>query len=361
MDDITYLTDAQGEVIGERNRDTKYPWRERKMQTWKLARLYELGGWPDYAERAATCSTNLKYWAMENGDMQLQWANFCHLRLCPICITRRAKKAAYQLSRVLDKVQAEHDGTMYLFLTLTVQNCQGYALGDTLGQLTKAWDRLMHHQQVKRSVKGWYRAIEITRNGEDGTYHPHIHAILAVEPAYFGRKSGLYITQKEWIDRWKMALGVAYRPSVRIQTTKAKGEYAGGRAAAVEAAKYAVKDEDYIDPKLPEIEAVDIVETYTKALHRRRLVAFGGWLKEAAKALGADEPEDGDLVHIDQETIRGDVADLIEEYHWHFGAGDYVLTDRRTNPLKVVRSKGDGPQAAPGRPPAKEEGEKGER
>lgn len=346
MNDITYLTDAQGEVIGERNRDTKFPWKERKMKSWKLARLYELAGWEDYAERAAACATNLQYWAMENGDMQLQWANFCHLRLCPICISRRAKKAAYQLSQVLDRVQAEHEGTMYIFLTLTVQNCQGYALGDTLGQLTKGWDRLMHHRQVQRSVKGWYRAVEITRNGDPGdrkwygTYHPHIHAILAVEPAYFAKKSGLYITKTEWIDRWKKALGVDYRPSVQIQVTRAKGEMCGGRAAAVEAAKYAVKDEDYICESIPEIEAVDIVETYTKALHRRRLVAFGGWMKEAAKSLGADNPEDGDLVHIDQETIRGDVADLIEEYHWHFGAGDYVLTDRRINPLKVVRQDG---------------------
>lgn len=342
MNDITILTDAQGEVIGERNRDTKYPWKERKMQTCKLARLYELGGWPDYAERAAACSTNLKYWAMENGDMQLQWANFCHLRLCPICITRRAKKAAYQLSQVLDKVQVDHDGTMYLFLTLTVRNCPGDQLGDTLGQLTEAWHRLMMHRQIKRSVKGWYRAIEITRNKDDGTYHPHIHAILAVEPGYFARKSGLYITQKEWVERWQMALGVSYKPSVRIQVTKAKGNYSGGRASAVEAAKYAVKDSDYIDTKLPEIEAVNIVGTYTKALYKRRLVAFGGWLKEAAKALGADKPEDGDLVHIDRDTIRADVADLIEEYHWHFGAGDYVLTDRRINPLRVTRDTNQG-------------------
>lgn len=346
MNDITYLTDAQGEIIGERNRDTKYPWKERKMLTFKLARLYELAGWQDYANRVAACSRWLQYDTWADGTQKLVAANFCHLRLCPICITRRAKKAAYQLSRVLDKVQAEHDGTMYLFLTLTVQNCQGYALGATLGQLTKAWDRLMKHRQVQRSVKGWYRAIEITRNGDRkdrkwyGTYHPHIHAILAVEPAYFAKRSGLYITKSEWIERWQKAMGVSYRPSVQIQVTKAKGEYSGGRAAAVEAAKYAVKDEDYIDPNLPEAEAVDIVETYTKALHRRRLVAFGGWLKEAAKALGADNPEDGDLVHVEQETIRGDVADLIEEYQWHFGAGDYVLTDRRPNPLKVVRENG---------------------
>lgn len=312
------------------------------MKTFKLARLYELAGWPDYAERAATCSTNLQYWTMENGDMALQWANFCHLRLCPICIARRAKKAAYRLSQVLDKVQADHTDTRYIFLTLTVQNCAGDKLGDTLSQLTRAWARLTDHRRVKRAVKGWFRALEITRNAETGsrwygTYHPHFHAILAVEPAYFAKKSPLYITKDEWIERWQTALRVDYRPSVKIQVTRAKGEMCAGRASAEEANKYTVKDSDYIDPGLPEMEAVNIVGTYTKALQRRRLVAFGGWLKEAALALGADDLEDGDLVHVEPDTIRADVADLIEEYRWHFGAGDYVLTSRRINPLKVVR------------------------
>ena len=73
---------------------------------------------------------------------------------------------------------------MYLFLTLTVRICPGDKLGDTLGELTKAWHRLVMHRQVKRAIKGWYRALEVTRNtggGEwHGTYHPHIHAVLAV-------------------------------------------------------------------------------------------------------------------------------------------------------------------------------------
>lgn len=346
MKDIIYLTDAQGEIIGERNRDRKFAWKERKMKTFKLARLYEMAGWPEYAERAATCSTNLQYWSMESGDMALQWANFCHLRLCPICIARRAKKAAYRLSQIMDKVQADHSQAMYLFLTLTVQNCQGDKLGDTLGQLTAAWHRLMMHRQIQRSVKGWFRAIEITRNGDRddrtwyGTYHPHIHAILAVEPAYFAKVSPLYITKDEWIERWKTALRVNYRPSVKIQVTRAKGEVCAGRASAEEANKYTVKDSDYIDPGLPEMEAAGIVDTYTRALQRRRLVAFGGWLKEAARALDVDDLEDGDLVHVEKDTIRADVADLIEEYSWHFGAGDYVLTSRRVNPLKVVRADG---------------------
>lgn len=344
MKHITYLKNRQGEIIGEKHRDNKFAWQGRKVKSWRLADLYlqtTLMCAEEYAERARTCSTMLQYWAMEDSDEKgLIFANFCHLRLCPICIARKAKKAAYKLSQVLDKVQADHDGAMHLFLTLTIRNCTGDKLGDTLGQLTKAWDKLMRHRLVQRSIKGWFRALEITRNGETGEFHPHIHAILTVEPGYFAQNSVYYITKDEWIRRWRLALGIDYDPVVDIRVTRSKGEVAASRAAAVEANKYVVKDEEYIDPKLPDIEAAYIVETYTKALHRRRLVAFGGWLKDAAKAIGtgADDLENGDLVHVEKETIRADVADLIEEYHWHFGAGDYVLTDRRPNPLKVVRN-----------------------
>lgn len=298
-------------------------------------RLYRKSGYELYAERAQMCATRLQFYEMENGEKQLMGANFCHLRLCPMCTARRAKRAAYKLSKVLNQVEAERPGTMFLFLTLTVKNVPGDQLGDALGQLTKAWAKLMDHRPIQRAVGGWFRALEITRNGR--MYHPHIHAILAVPPEYFSRKSGLYIPQAEWVDRWQKALGVDYKPSVRIQTAKAKGEYVGGRAAAVEAAKYAVKDSDYIDPNLPEAEAVQIVKDYTEALHRRRLTAFGGWLKAAAKALDAENLDDGDLVHTEDETIRADIADFITTYDWHFGAGNYVLTDKQVNPLKLER------------------------
>lgn len=342
VNDNTFLVDAQGVIIGERHQDGRFPWKERKVKTFKLARLYEVAGWPEYAARAAKCSTWLQYYAMEDGSRTLAAANFCHLRLCPLCIARRAKQSAYKLSQVLDKVQVDHEGTIYLFLTLTVKNCTGDKLGDTIGQLTRGWNLLTKHRQFERSIKGWARFVEITRNKKDGTYHPHIHAILAVELVYMSRKSGLYITKDEWIKRWRLALGADYDPSVKIQVARAKGEMVASRAAAEEAAKYATKDTDYIDPDLPEWMAAGIVEDYTKALRRRRLTAFGGWLKEAAQALGTDDLEAGDLVHIDQDTIRADVADLIEDYGWHFGAGDYVLTDRRPNPLKVVRDTDQG-------------------
>jgi len=317
--------------------DGRFPWIERKVKTLRLSGLYKLAGYPEYSFRAATCATWVQFLVSADGSRQLSAANFCQLRLCPMCISRRAKRAAYKLSQVLDHVEAEH-GAMFLFLTLTIRNVDGDHLGDGIGQLTRAWARLMDHRHIKAAVKGWFRTVEITRKGKG--YHPHIHAILAVTPEYFPRKNGLFIGHDEWVRRWRLALGVDYDPSVRIQTAKAKGEVAGGRAAALEAAKYAVKDEDYIDPKLKDDEAAQIVKDYTEALRRRRLTAYGGWLKEAARVLDAENLEDGDLVHVDDETIREDVAEYVETYNWHLGAGDYVLTCRQINPLKLQRETG---------------------
>lgn len=332
---IMNLQELQGEELtrAERLRDSRYDWRGKKMGSARLARLYEVAGWKEYALKAASCATWLQYGANSQGDRRLQAANFCDLRLCPMCTGRRAMKNAVKLSQVMNLTESRH-GYQFLFLTLTVESCEGDKLGETLTQLTKGWDRLIRQRPVVRACKGWFRAIEITHGRETG-YHPHIHAILAVEPGYFKRSSGQYITQADWVARWQKAAQLPYKPIVHIQKTKG-GK--GGMGAALEAAKYTTKDSEYIDRDLDEQEGAQIVVDYTKALHKRRLVAFGGCMKEIAAQLGADR-DDGDLVHVDDEGVRDDLAELIEDYGWHFGAGDYILTSRRVNPLRVVRSE----------------------
>lgn len=322
----------EGNVAGmERLRDTRFEWRDKKMRNIKLAHLYDVAGWKEKGDQAASCSTWTQFIVDSQGGRKLQAANFCQLRLCPICTARRAMKNAYRLNQVMNLTESRH-GLQFLFLTLTVASCEDSELGAALTQLTAGWDRLLRQRPIARACKGWYRAIEITHSRELG-YHPHIHAIIAVEPDYFKRSSGQYITQAEWVARWQKAARLTYKPIVHIQKTKNKK---GGMGAVLEASKYATKDSEYIDPELDEQEAAGIVVTYTKALHKRRLTAYGGVMKEIAAQLGADK-EDGDLVHVDDETIRADLAELIEDYGWHFGAGDYVLTSRRVNPLKVVR------------------------
>jgi len=322
--------------------EDKFPWAEKRWKAVDLAKIYKHAGYLEYAERAATCASKLQFDGTFDGRKTLKFANFCQLRLCPMCLARRARKAAFKLSQVMDLVEREHPGCRFLFLTLTIRNVSGCDLSAALGQLTKGWYRLMDLRSVERAIKGWFRAIEITRNGKDGTFHPHIHAILVVEPEYFDKKSGLWITQKVWRERWAKAARLNYDPTVDIRITREKkandDDDSASHSATVEAAKYATKDTDYIDPDLSIDVAAQIVTDYTTALHRRRLTAYGGWLKEAARKLDAEHMEDdSDLVHVDDDHIREDLADMILTYNWSFGVGDYILASRELNPLKVVR------------------------
>ena len=321
----------------------------------QLCELYEKAGYPEYAARTRDCATYLTFNVYRSGERRLRTANFCKLRLCPMCIGRRARRAVWKLSKVLDMVEQEHQAK-FIFLTLTMQNVDGEHLSGALEQLTKGWYRFVDQQQIKRSVKGWFRSIEITRGDDryhkdrktgrsvfkaDNGYHPHLHVILAVEPDYFSResrKSGKYLNQADLIERWRKALRVDYAPSVQIETAKAKrkggGVESASLAAAKEGAKYPIKDEEYIDPNLPEDRAVEILRDYTEALRRRRLMAFGGWMKEAARKLDAEDLDDGDLIHVDDDAIREDLIEMIDAYGWHFGAGDFILSNREINPLE---------------------------
>lgn len=318
-----------------RLQNDRFDWRMNRMKANRLVRLYHLAGYEQYAERVEGCSTWLQF-RVQGDRRELNSANFCKLRLCPICTARGAVVRAKLLSKVMDASQAQSGG-QYIFLTLTVRNVPGAELRDAVGQLLKSWDRLCHHAAVKAAVRGWFRALEITRPGPD-TYHPHIHAILAVDDAYFARSEGLYLSQSEWVRHWQQALGVDYRPSVRIQRTT---EGKGGKGAVLEAAKYVTKDADYISDSLSDKDAARIVEVYTKALWHRRLTAYGGRLKEMAQRLQADDLDHVDLVQGEDATIREDLAEVIEDYGWHFGAGDYVLARRYTNPLRVKREGDD--------------------
>jgi len=77
-----------------------------------------------------------------------------------------------------------------------------------------AWQRLIKRKQFP--AIGWMRNVEVTK-GKDKTAHPHFHALLMVEPGYFGNN---YLSQVKWIELWKSCLKVDYQPSMRINTIK---------------------------------------------------------------------------------------------------------------------------------------------
>ena len=212
----------------------------------------------------------------------------------------------------------------YIFLTLTVKNCEGDKLSETIDQMMEGWHRLTSQKAFKQAVKGWFRALEITHNVDRkssayDTFHPHFHVLLAVNKSYFKDKE--YITQVKWTELWKKAIRTNYTPVVDVR--KVKGE---NGAAVAEVAKYTVKDKEYIIPEEWDL-TVETVRILDAALDGRRLVAYGGAMKEWHKKLNLDDEVDGDLVNVGEEETDAAETTREEAYFWHTGYSQYIRHD----------------------------------
>lgn len=292
------------------------------------------------SERVRDCGTDLTFRkpivscsGSDSSDLyKLYKANFCRVRLCPMCAWRRSLKIFGQVSKIMDEIEDKYS---FIFLTLTVPNCSGDDLSETIDKLHKGFHRLFNYKRVKTACCGFFRALEVTRNKNPesksfGTYHPHFHIILAVHKRYF--KSKEYIVRDDWLQLWQRAMQDYSITQVDVRRVKPK-DFGSGTdlidgvklsAAVAEAAKYTVKSSDYIfenNNKLTD----EIVCTLSAALYHRRLAAFGGCFEDIRNQLGLDDCEDGDLVHVDSDELRPDVGYMIRRYKW--SAGVYKLTD----------------------------------
>lgn len=302
-------------------------WKERKKSTLDLADSYKRIGSNKYY-RVLDCSTFLEFRLAVDNSLKLSNANFCKVRLCPMCSWRRSLKIFGQVSRVMDHVE-ENYNYKYIFLTLTVKNCYGEDLRDTLDLMTKAFNTMTRRKAFKQAVNGYFRSLEITYNKENGTYHPHFHMILAVNDSYF-KDTRIYLTQNDWTELWKSCLKVDYTPIVDVRRIKENKEKDFGKVVA-ETVKYTVKPEDFLirDEKgnIKENLTDEVVKTLDEALHRKRLTAFGFIFKEVHKELNLDDTEDGDLTNTDNEDLREDLTNIILRYQWNIGVKNYILVE----------------------------------
>lgn len=299
------------------------PWKEKKEKTIQLAESYiRLGMKKGY--RVMECSTYLEYKKLrDETEKKLKNANFCRVRLCPMCSWRRSKKIYGQTSKVMTEALKDKN-YRFIFLTLTVKNVYGDELSSTLDNMFKSFHRMFRRAIIKKSVIGWFRALEVSHNLDEtskdyDTYHPHFHIILMVDNSYFSRH---YISQEKWTSLWQESMRLDYTPIVNVKAFKMSTKDKMAKSLA-ETAKYTVKDGDYLTDDVELTDASVLV--LDRALANRRLVAFGGKLKEIHKTLNLDDIEDGDLVNTgDDEELREDVDYMIEVYHWHVGFRQYV-------------------------------------
>jgi plasmid rolling circle replication initiator protein Rep len=304
---------GNGALLSEVSRNDR-PWDAHRGEADVIARLYGMVGegvFDRLAARMLECSRWLEFALrpdLGTGEVvfRLQTARFCRCRYCPVCQWRRS---LMWIARFMKRVQVVNfPKGRWLHLTLTVENVALDRLRETLGEMNRAWQRMIERRAWP--ALGFIRTTEITR-AKDGRAHPHFHALLLVSSSYFGRK---YISHDRWVALWREALRVDYDPSVRIQVfeTKTITDVETGvkrELAPVEGLKYAVKPCDLMGKGEPE-DAAWLVEL-TKQTHKLRFIATGGVLKDA---LSEEKETNDDLLRLDGE--QGDEAE--ELARWWF-------------------------------------------
>ena len=295
----------------------------RRVRCVLLANSFTRLGKDNKAARVMECGTQVQIaYIQADEEYKVKHANFCRERLCPMCAFHRSKQIFGEVSRVMDGVQKERPDLVPIFLTLTVRNCSAAEMNGTLDIIFKGWNNMMSGtSKAKRLVAGWFRALEITYNKQEDTYHPHIHAILLMPPSYFTTPRD-YMEIMDWIRVWRKAAKLDYDPSCRINAIDYKSDKSG---AVAEVAKYTLKDTDYLkadDEKMTD----KLVAEFGKAIKGRRLYAYGGIMKAIAKQLDIDAKDNftpGEIRDKAGNILRKDIDYILSNYRWNVGLTRY--------------------------------------
>jgi len=247
-----------------------------------------------WAERLKGCSVVLGFgWETdtETGEfkLRLRTAGFCRVRTCAVCQWRRSMKHKARLLERLPKIEAQYPGYRWLFLTLTIRNCEIDELRASVQMLVGGFRRLRESKQFP--AMGWIRTVEVTR-GKDGSAHPHLHCLLLVKPSYF---STGYIKAASWVALWRRSMKLDYDPIVDVRAVKPNPRRSTDRLESViaEIAKYSTKPADMV--------ADDAwLRVYADQTHKLRFVESGGCLK----SILADDYED--LINVDEDVAPAD-------------------------------------------------------
>ena len=322
-------TRGTGEILQDFSTTGKErPWKLHKRENLRLVEIYKMTKEKKLNLISDSrlfdlehCADTLLFMQNAEGKKKLKSANFCRLRLCPMCQWRRSLKMFGQVQMITDKILERDKSTRFLFATFTVKNVDAENLETCINILNNKFLYLVSRnktfapaKKLKQNLLGYLKAVEVTYNTKDKTYHPHLHVIFAVKSTFFKNKQN-YMTKKEWIELWQKALGVDYKPQTDIRAIKTNT----GKAIA-EVAKYPVKTAPILS--LNDDEAVEVLKTLTLSLNKKRFVSYGGIFKTIKQELKLQDVEtDKDLVNtdIEQQERFNAVTAVLFKYNFKFG------------------------------------------
>jgi plasmid rolling circle replication initiator protein Rep len=245
-------------------------------------------------------------------NLKLRSARFCRVRHCPTCQWRRTLMWVARFYQALPEIVSSFPKSRWVFLTLTLRNCEITELRSTLEKMGKAWKRFIERKEFLR-VQGWMRTTEVTR-GEDGSAHPHYHVLMMVSPSWFGKD---YVRHDRWAEVWRECLKVDYTPNVDIRAVKGDKTKNGGLDKAIaETLKYSVKTADMFKDDFWMLEL-------TRQVHKMRFMASGGALKNILKA---EQETDADLALLGESESENEADKAQLAFAWKMKEKRYKRT-----------------------------------
>ena len=277
-------------------------------------------------ERCSRCALWIIYDILRNpADSvlvhKLRYAEFCHCRLCPLCLWRKSLAWRSRFFQAWPLIEASFPNERYFHLVLTYPNCEVEKLRETLAVMNAAWNRMVSRRDWP--AIGFFRSVEVTRNKTDGTSHPHFYVLMMVGSDYFSGRT--YMNVDDWKAYWASAIeweGDYERlrhPYLRA-VKGIKSEGVSLSQAVVEVAKYSVKFDHNFRALLRKKDGQTWLRELDRQLFGTRAIAAGGVIKKFIK--DADISSDEMLLQ-DQIEVRKEV-DEMWKYDWFGSKKDYL-------------------------------------
>ena len=296
------------------------------------------------------------------------------MRVCLLCVWRKFLFTYLQFLQIAHKVIDTHPNTQFIFITLTIRNCELDKLSEAFTHMNKSFAKFVKYKRIKEAYKGFFKSIETTYNPETNTFHPHIHCVVAVNKKYF--KGEQYLNFNELQSFWKKALKVKYDPDCDVRKVRPKRwkgintvnkeillmdkELMNQAIAAggAEAAKYSVKVNDIINPTIwkedsfemreaklrlakdPQWQA-EVLDYLMRGIENRQLIGYTGIFRDAYKSLNCTDVEQSDLINMpgEEPVCRCKIcqSELVQLHYVWNGKGYFEKSHKIThNKIKVA-------------------------
>ena len=332
-------------------------WNGMKKRADQLSEIYEGIGLSskDYdlqkrflkkSDKVDGCNSHLLFGVKKNSEdsnsKKLVFSNNCRDRFCPICSFKKSRLKFYRLSSILNYSLKMYPNLSFIFATFTIRNVENdyKNFHSVIDNLSKSFSKMMRYSEIlgkngkyikpsERIIKGYVRNIEVTYNCMKDEFHPHIHAIFAVDNSYFKRSSNQYITQAQWVKLWRKALGVNYDPLVSVEKVSSKKNRKNDNLvhSVLEVSKYETKTSEMIS-KLNFESAMKVCFTLNLGLKGIRSFVLSGIFKDINKVLFNDadleNADDKDLNNVDNSNTYNLSEYCFVLYSWNYKCQKYL-------------------------------------